>query len=76
MTLPIPAPFRRLGLADLKACLPLSADREWPPEEHKWTLLFDAAEGYGIDDPDGGLAGSVVLARCGAEPASAIVALG
>ncbi len=71
MTLPIPAPARRLGLADLKACLALSADRGWPSEEHKWTLLLDAAEGYGIDDPDGGLAGSVVLARYGTELASA-----
>ena len=70
MTLPIRAPIRRLGLADLEACLALSADRGWPPEGHKWMLLLDAAEGFGIDDPDGGLAGSVVLARYGTELAS------
>ena len=58
-------PVRRLGPGDLKACLALSADREWPAEERKWALLLDAAEGYGIDDPDGGLAGAVVLARYG-----------
>jgi GNAT superfamily N-acetyltransferase len=58
-------PIRRLGPADLKACLALSADREWPAEERKWALLLDAAEGYGIDDPDGGLLGAVVLARYG-----------
>jgi len=58
-------PIHRLGPDDLKACLALSADREWPAEERKWALLLDAAEGYGIDDPDGGLAGAVVLARYG-----------
>jgi hypothetical protein len=60
------APIRRLGPADLKACLALAVDREWPAEEHKWTLLLEAAEAYGVDDPSGGLAGAVVLGRYGA----------
>ncbi len=58
-------PIRRLGPDDLTACLALSADREWPAEKRKWALLLDAAEGYGIDDPDDGLAGAVVLPRYG-----------
>ncbi len=64
------APIRRLGPADLKACLALAVDREWPAEEHKWTLLLEAAEAYGVDDPSGGLAGAVVLGRYGAKLAS------
>ena len=63
-------PIRHLGPADLKACLALSADRQWPAEERKWALLLEAAEGFGIDDPDGGLAGAVVLARYGSGLAS------
>lgn len=70
MTLPAEAPVRRLGPADLKACLALSVDREWPAEERKWSLLLEAAEAYGVDDPGGGLAGSVVLGRYGAKLAS------
>ena len=64
------APIRRLGPADLKACLALAVDREWPAEERKWTLLLEAAKAYGVDDPGGGLAGAVVLGRYGATLAS------
>jgi|SRR5450755_2507733 hypothetical protein len=67
-------PIRRLGLEDLKACLALSADREWAAEERKWALLLDAAESYGIDDPDGALTGAVVLARYGPGPLIAVIA--
>lgn len=71
MTLPIEAPIRRLGPADLKACLALSVDRQRSAEERKWTLLLEAAEAYGVDDPDGGgLAGTVVLGRYGPKLAS------
>lgn len=48
----------------------LAIDREWLPEERKWGLLLRAAEGYGVDAPDGGLAGAVVLARYGTTLAS------
>ncbi|MCG8915793.1 GNAT family N-acetyltransferase [Actinokineospora sp. PR83] len=54
------APVRRLGPADLEACLELGADRDWPREEHKWRLLFAVGQVYGIDDPRGGLAAVVV----------------
>ncbi len=56
-------PVRRLSAADLPACLDLAADRNWPREEHKWRLLFEVSEVYGLDDPAGGLAGTVVLTR-------------
>jgi GNAT superfamily N-acetyltransferase len=67
---PIP-PVRRLGPADLKACVALSVDRGWSPEKAKWSLLLSAAEPFGIDAPDGrGLAGAVVLTRWGPDLAS------
>ncbi|MFC9432543.1 GNAT family N-acetyltransferase [Nocardia sp. NPDC057030] len=52
---------RQLGVGDLPACLDLAADREWPREETKWRLLLELGGGYGIDDPHGGLAGTVFL---------------
>lgn len=67
---PVPAPIRRLTLEDLPSCLLLSEDRSWPREEHKWRLLFEIGEVYGIDDPDGGLAGAVVSTRYGREIAA------
>lgn len=54
------ATVRRLGAADLTACMDLGADRGWPREDHKWRLLFDIAQVHGIDDPAGGLAAAVV----------------
>ncbi|MGH3167944.1 MAG: GNAT family N-acetyltransferase [Trebonia sp.] len=48
----------------------LAVDRGWLPEKHKWGLLLEAAEVFGIDAPDGGLAGSVTLARYGEDHAS------
>jgi len=68
VTLP---PIRRLGPADLAACVALAADRNWSPEKAKWSLLLTASEPFGIDAPDGrGLAGAVVLTRWGPELAS------
>jgi len=64
-------PIRRLGPGDLKHCVALSIDRGWSPEEAKWALLLAEAEAFGVDAPDGGLAGSVVLARYGPDLASA-----
>ncbi|MGR6916575.1 GNAT family N-acetyltransferase [[Actinomadura] parvosata] len=53
---------RRLALADLDDCARLAKDRGWLPERHKWGLLFEVGEPYGIDAPDGaGLAGTNVL---------------
>jgi GNAT superfamily N-acetyltransferase len=63
-------PIRQLGPADLEDCAVLSVDRGWSPEKSKWLLLLEHAEAFGIDAPDGGLAGSVVLARYGKDLAS------
>jgi GNAT superfamily N-acetyltransferase len=63
-------PIRRLGPEDLEDCAALSVDRGWPPEKSKWSLLLEQAEAFGVDAPDGGLAGSVVLARYGKDLAS------
>ncbi|MEV1247148.1 GNAT family N-acetyltransferase [Nonomuraea sp. NPDC049750] len=57
---------RLLSQADLDACTRLAQDREWPPERHKWGLLFEVGEVYGIDAPDGdGLAATNILTRYG-----------
>lgn len=58
-------PVRRLSPADLAACVELTVDRDWPPEPDKWRLLFAVGEVYGVDDPAGGLAGTVVLTMYG-----------
>jgi GNAT superfamily N-acetyltransferase len=63
-------PIRRLGAADLAACVKLAADRGWPPELNKWRLLFAVGEAYGIDDPAGGLAAMAVLTRYGQDLAA------
>jgi GNAT superfamily N-acetyltransferase len=63
-------PIRRLGPADQPRCVALSLDRGWSPEEAKWSLLLEEAEAFGVDAPDGGLAGAVVLARYGRDLAS------
>lgn len=63
-------PVRRLGPDDARQCVALSLDRGWSPEKRKWGLLLEAAEAFGVDAPDGGLAGAVVLTRYGADLAS------
>jgi GNAT superfamily N-acetyltransferase len=63
-------PVRRLGPDDLRHCVALSVDRGWSPERRKWGLLLEAAEPFGVDAPDGGLAGAVVLTRYGPDLAS------
>jgi GNAT superfamily N-acetyltransferase len=61
----VTAPVRRLGPGELPACRALARDRGWPDEDRKWGLLFEVGEVYGIDAPDGGLAGCVVATRYG-----------
>lgn len=63
-------PIRRLTLADLTACTELARDRGWQPQETSWRLMYAVSEVYGVDDPAGGLAGTVVLTRYGAELAA------
>ena len=63
--------MRRLGPDDLPRCVALAVDREWSPEEAKWSLLLAASEVFGVDAPDGrGLAGAVVLTRWAADYAA------
>ncbi|MFC0113203.1 GNAT family N-acetyltransferase [Kibdelosporangium aridum] len=57
--------IRRIDATRLEDCLALAAGREWSSEPHKWGLLFEIGDVYGIDDPDGGLAGCVVCTRYG-----------
>ncbi|WP_206059511.1 GNAT family N-acetyltransferase [Nonomuraea zeae] len=58
--------FRRLTTSDLDDCARLAKDRDWLPERHKWRLLFEVGEAYGIDAPDGdGLAATNILTRYG-----------
>jgi GNAT superfamily N-acetyltransferase len=64
-------PVRPLGPDDLKACVALSVDRGWSPEQAKWSLLLAVSEVFGVDAPDGrGLAGAVVLTRWAADYAA------
>jgi GNAT superfamily N-acetyltransferase len=58
-------PVRRLTETDRPALVELCADRGWLGESGRWRLLLAIGEVYGIDDPAGGLAGSVVLTRYG-----------
>ncbi|WP_433430871.1 GNAT family N-acetyltransferase [Nonomuraea sp. CA-141351] len=58
--------IRRLTQHDLDDCARLAKDRGWLPERHKWRLLFEVGEPYGIDAPDGdGLAATNILTRYG-----------
>ncbi|WP_330282861.1 GNAT family N-acetyltransferase [Streptomyces sp. NBC_00588] len=69
-------PIRRLTLRDLTACADLSEDRGWPREEHKWGLLLTAGQGYGIDDPDGGLVSACVVTEYGPQEHPSLAAIG
>ncbi|WP_432056519.1 GNAT family N-acetyltransferase [Streptomyces sp. bgisy022] len=73
---PVSRPIRRLTLRDLTACANLSENRGWPREEHKWGLLLSAGQGYGIDDPDGGLMAGCVVTEYGHGPRPELGAIG
>jgi GNAT superfamily N-acetyltransferase len=68
----IAAVLRRLTVADLPACLALALDRDWGAEEHKWRLLFDVGEVFGIED-GGELVAAAVLTRYA--PGTAVVSM-
>lgn len=69
-------PVRRLTPRDLAACADLSEDRGWPREEHKWGLLLTAGNGYGIDDPAGGLVTACVVTEYGPRDCPELGAIG
>ncbi|MFI1533854.1 GNAT family N-acetyltransferase [Streptomyces anandii] len=78
MSTPSPAayPIRRLTPRDLTACADLSEDRGWQREEHKWGLLLTAGQGYGIDDPEGGLVAACVITEYGPQGRPDLAAIG
>ncbi|MBM7770517.1 GNAT superfamily N-acetyltransferase [Actinokineospora baliensis] len=56
---------RELSTTDLRPCLALAADREWPHEDRKWEFLLDVGQGYGIVDQSGDLVASTILTTSG-----------
>ena len=55
--------IRSLTVADAPACLALTDDRGWVYSVARWEFLLGVGAGFGIDAPDGGLAGVVLLTR-------------
>ncbi|WP_157245733.1 GNAT family N-acetyltransferase [Nonomuraea typhae] len=66
---------RRLTPADLPRCTALAVSRQWGQEEHKWRFLFDVAEVYGVDAPDGTLASTAMLIPYGPHAAAVSMVL-
>lgn len=62
--------IRRLTVDDLPRCIALAKDRDWPPEERKWRLLFDVGTVFGVHDDAGDLIGTAVLTRYGRDLAA------
>ncbi len=60
----------------MKLCADLSEDRGWPREEHKWGLLLSAGQGYGIDDPAGGLVAACAVTSYGTSQRPELAAIG
>lgn len=51
---------RTLDLSDLTTCLEVAAEAGWPPETEKWRFYLDVGQGFGLEMPDGTLAGTVI----------------
>jgi GNAT superfamily N-acetyltransferase len=62
--------LRRPTREDVPACLALAGGREWPAEELKWRMLLSVGEGYTLEAPGGGLAGTVIVTPYGGEAAA------
>lgn len=62
--------IRRLTLDDVPACLALAVKRDWAPDELKWRMILELGSGFGVDSPEGGLAGTVLVTPYGREAAS------
>jgi predicted N-acetyltransferase YhbS len=56
-------PIRVLTTADVPDCLALTEEHGWTFTAARWTFLIEAGEVFGVDAPDGGLAGVVLLTR-------------
>lgn len=59
-----------LTTEDVSACLALAAGRDWAPEALKWRLLLSVGEGYALEAPEGGLAGTVIATPYGGRAAA------
>lgn len=59
--------IRRLDQADLRSIVALAAGLDWLDEEHRYRLLFDTSEVYGLERAGSGdnLIGTVTLTRYG-----------
>jgi len=58
-----PGAVRAVGHGDMPALVELTRDRGWLAGEAMWRLVLAAGDGFGIDAPDGGLAGAVAVTR-------------
>lgn len=65
VSLPSAVPIRRLGDETVHECVALAVDREWQPDGHKWQLLFDHGEVWGVRGDDGALIGTATATRFG-----------
>ncbi len=55
----------RLHVRALSECVALALDREWAADSHKWQLIFECGEVWGIRDADGELVGTATATRFG-----------
>lgn len=60
-----PVFVERLSAETIDECLALAVDREWTPEAHKWQLLFDNGEVWGVRNETGELVGTTTATRFG-----------
>jgi GNAT superfamily N-acetyltransferase len=68
-------PVFRLTADDRPRCSELAESRDWGTEEHKWELLFEVGEVYGIADDGGRLLATAVLTRYGTRLATVSMVL-
>jgi GNAT superfamily N-acetyltransferase len=59
--------IKKLDADRLEDCLALAESRDWLRQDHQWRLFFEISDVYGIDAPEGGLAGTVVSTQSGNE---------
>lgn len=67
MSQPSPSPVQIVRLTDaaIPECLELAVDREWKAEGHKWQLICDQGEIWGVRADDGSLLGTTTATRFG-----------
>lgn len=68
-------PVFQLSADDRQRCSDLAVSRDWGAEEHKWDLLFEVGEVYGIADAEHRLLATAVLTRYGTQLATVSMVL-